>query len=101
MKAGKQGIEGDEGGHLIATLLNGAGEKINLLPMNANLNRGVWKQMENKWVKALEEGKTVKVKIEPIYNSSGIRPYKFEVSYYIDGKDTIYKDFYNRPHGGN
>jgi hypothetical protein len=28
--------------------------------MNANFNRGAWKQMENKWVKALEEGKMVK-----------------------------------------
>ena len=34
--------------------------------MNSNLNRGVWKKLENEWVKSLKEGKTVEVKIEPI-----------------------------------
>ena len=57
LKAGKQGIDGDEGGHLIASILNGSGEKINLLPMNSNLNRSLWKKLENGWAKSLQEGK--------------------------------------------
>ncbi len=42
-KAGKCGISGDEGGHLIASRFNGPGEKTNLVPMNGNLNKGAWK----------------------------------------------------------
>lgn len=44
-KAGKCGSSGDEGGHLIASIFNGPGEKLNLVPMDGNLNKGVWKQM--------------------------------------------------------
>ncbi|HDX5555830.1 TPA: DNA/RNA non-specific endonuclease, partial [Escherichia coli] len=54
---------GDEGGHLIASIFNGPGEKLNLLPMDGNLNKGAWKSMENTWAKALSEGKDVKVNI--------------------------------------
>ncbi|HGX8801968.1 TPA: DNA/RNA non-specific endonuclease, partial [Escherichia coli] len=31
-KAGKCGSSGDEGGHLIASIFNGPGEKLNLVP---------------------------------------------------------------------
>ena len=96
LKAGKQGIDGDEGGHLIASILNGSGEKINLLPMNSNLNRGVWKKLENRWAKALRKGKTVKVKIEPIYEGTDIRPNKFDISYSIDNKGVFYRELYNK-----
>ena len=86
LKAGKQGIDGDEGGHLIASILNGSGEKINLLPMNSNLNRSLWKKLENGWAKSLQEGKTVKVKIEPVYRGTDIRPESFDVLYSIDNR---------------
>ena len=86
LKAGKQGIDGDEGGHLIASILNGSGEKINLLPMNSNLNRSLWKKLENGWAKSLQEGKTVKVKIEPVYQGTDIRPESFDVLYSIDNR---------------
>ena len=64
--------------------------------MNANLNRGEWKQMENEWAKALRKGKTVKVKIEPLYEGTDIRPNRFRVSYYIDNKGFYYLEFYNQ-----
>ena len=35
--------------------------------MNSNLNRGERKTLENRWVNALQDGKTVKVEIESIY----------------------------------
>lgn len=66
-KAGKCGSSGDEGGHLIASIFNGPGEKLNLVPMDGNLNKGVWKQMENTWVNALKDGKQINVKIELVY----------------------------------
>ena len=52
--------------------------------MNSNLNRGEWKKLENGWAKLLQEGKTVKVEIKPVYQGTDIRPTKFNVSYSID-----------------
>ncbi|WP_099073739.1 DNA/RNA non-specific endonuclease [Proteus alimentorum] len=66
-KVGKCGDTGDDGGHLIATRFSGPGEKINMVPMNSNLNRSEWKKMENIWARSLKENKEVNVKIEPVY----------------------------------
>lgn len=96
---GKCGVSGDEGGHLIASIFNGPGERLNLLPMNANLNKGAWKKMENAWASALKEGKSVSVKIEPIYNGSSVRPDRFTVRYSIGGDRPAIVDFKNSPGG--
>ena len=64
--------------------------------MNSNLNRGVWKKLENKWAKALQDDKTVKVKIKPVYQGTDIRSKRFRVSYFIDNKDFSYIEFYNK-----
>lgn len=98
-KAGKCGLDGDEGGHLIASIFNGPGEKLNLVPMDGNLNKGAWKQMENTWAKALGEGKEVKVNIQPSYIGDSVRPAKFKVVYSIDGGRPIEKVFNNAPGG--
>ncbi|WP_410374631.1 hemagglutinin repeat-containing protein [Citrobacter freundii complex sp. CFNIH2] len=98
-KAGKCGFEGDEGGHLIASIFNGPGEKLNLVPMDGNLNKGAWKQMENIWAKALGEGKEVKVNIQSSYIGDSVRPDKFKVVYSIDGGRPIEKVFNNAPGG--
>ena len=52
--------------------------------MNSNLKCGEWKALEIRWVKNLPEGKTVEVKIEPIFQGTDIRPTRFKVSYSID-----------------
>ena len=52
--------------------------------MNSNLNRGELKALENRWANALQDDKTVKVKIKPVYQGTDIRPTKFNVSYSID-----------------
>ncbi|EHC5785137.1 filamentous hemagglutinin N-terminal domain-containing protein [Escherichia coli] len=98
-KAGKCGLDGDEGGHLVASIFNGPGEKLNLVPMDGNLNKGAWKQMENTWAKALGEGKEVKVNIQPSYIGDSVRPAKFKVVYSIDGGRPIEKVFNNAPGG--
>ena len=64
--------------------------------MNSNLNRGLWKKLENRWANALRDGKTVKVKIEPVYEGTDIRPKRFRVSYFIDNKDFSYIELYNK-----
>ncbi|WP_240000895.1 MULTISPECIES: DNA/RNA non-specific endonuclease [unclassified Photorhabdus] len=99
-KAGKCGNPGDEGGHLIASIFNGPGEKLNLVPMDGNLNKGAWKQMENTWASALKEGKQVDVKVEPVYKGNNVRPESFSVTYSIDGGRPIVKDISNIPGGG-
>lgn len=98
-KAGKCGNPGDEGGHLIASIFNGPGEKLNLVPMDGNLNKGAWKQMENTWAKAVSEGKEVKVNIQPTYVGDSVRPDKFYIEYTIDGGRPIAETFKNAPGG--
>jgi len=87
-----------ERGHHIASVLGGPGEKINLVPMNANLNKGAWKQMENTWGKALKDGKKVKVNIEPVYSGSSVRPGAFNIKYSIDG-ESVERFMLNQPGG--
>lgn len=79
-------LPNDDGGHLIASIFKGSGEIDNLVPMNATLNRKEYKNLETSWKKALESGKTVEVKIEPIYKGNSSRPSKSEVEYKINGK---------------
>ena len=83
---GKLGEEGDEGGHLIATRFDGPPDAFNIVPQNANLNRGEWKSMENEWAEALTNGSEVEVAIEAVHGDDSIRPARFEVVYQIDGE---------------
>nr|OZC15884.1 putative ribonuclease YeeF [Sporomusa silvacetica DSM 10669] len=76
----------DDGGHLIASIFKGSGEIDNLVPMDSTLNRSEYKALENTWKTALNDGKTVNVKIEPTYNTNSLRPAKFDIEYTIDGK---------------
>src|SRR5690606_13283973 len=77
---------GDDGGHLIASSLGGAGNKINLVPQASTLNRGDWKAMERQLANELKAGKAVSVKIDVSYpNSSSGRPNEFNVTAVIDG----------------
>ncbi|ALV05759.1 two-partner secretion domain-containing protein [Roseateles depolymerans] len=91
---GKCGNAGDEGGHLIATVLGGAGDGINIVPQDRVLNRGPWRDMERKLVEELQSGKSVSVKIEVSYPADGIRPQEFKVTALIgDGTTNIERNF--------
>ncbi|MBL8389360.1 MAG: DNA/RNA non-specific endonuclease [Hydrogenophaga sp.] len=91
--AGSKGCSGDDGGHLIASALGGAGDGINLVPQSATLNRQDWKDMENYLRGELQAGKNVSVKIDVRYPAEGgVRPNKFEVSITVDG-ESIVKEF--------
>ncbi|SNY47589.1 filamentous hemagglutinin, partial [Pseudomonas sp. LAMO17WK12:I5] len=98
-KTGKCGLEADEGGHLIASIFDGPGERINMVPMDGNLNKGVWKKMENSWAKAIDEGKDVSVKILPTYSGSSVRPDSFVVTYRIGNGREVRERFVNAPGG--
>ncbi len=98
-KIGKCGIDGDEGGHLIATKLGGPGEAINLVPQNFNLNRGKWRSMEREWGIAASEGKTVDIEIKPVYTGDSKRPDSFIVKTKIDGVRQQDRRFVNQAGG--
>lgn len=63
--------------------------------MDATLNRGDWKAMEKSWAKALDKGKTVEVRIEPIYSGTSQRPISFKVKYRVDNGRWIKETFTN------
>jgi hypothetical protein len=74
----------DDGGHLIGSRFNGAGEAINMLPQNSALNQnGLWKQLENTWAAELEKGSQVRVRIEPHFEGTAIRPDRYDVHYIV------------------
>lgn len=86
----------DHAGHLIASRFGGFAEKINLVPMEATLNNGAFKKLENEWMKALEQGKSVSVKVEPVYLSPELRPDRIRIEYSIDG-NTVDLTWINQP----
>ncbi len=53
--------------------------------------------MKNTWTKALNEGKEVKVRIQPSYTGSSLRLDKFYVEYSINGGRPISDTFKNAP----
>jgi filamentous hemagglutinin len=83
--AGHAGGDGYDGGHLIATLFGGAGEKINLVPQLATVNRGEFRVMEGEWARAVLEGKTVKVEVVPLYAGANKTPTEIVARWWIDG----------------
>ena len=91
-------LPGDQGGHLVASIFNGPGDRVNLVPMDGNFNMGAWRSMEDSFAEALRSGKTVDVNIEVIYRNDGARPDAFVVDYVIDGVPET-KTFMNRPGG--
>ena len=64
--------------------------------MDAIVNNSNYKIVENKWKKALQEGKEVKVTIDLVYDGASKRPKEFNVNYSI-GKE---KDDLTIPNGG-
>lgn len=91
---GASGVAGDEGGHLIATALGGAGDRINILAQSFDLNRKEWRSMEKELQGFLAEGKSVEMKIGVAYATlSATRPSAFVVTVIVDGKSIIYPTF--------
>ncbi len=73
---------------MIASIFNGPGEGLNLVPMERLVNQSRYKTLENTWKQALLDGKAVDVKIEPVYSGNSKRPDGFKVEYQIDGNIT-------------
>lgn len=81
----------DDRGHLIGDQFNGGNGLENLVPMDAELNRGDFKKLENMLADAVDDGAEVYVKVEPVYEGDSNRPIGFRVTYTINGEtDTVY-----------
>jgi hypothetical protein len=89
-QAGREDREdGDDGGHLIASMFGGSGNLDNLVAMSSSVNRspGEWYKMEQEWKNQLEKtpAVTVEVSIEIVYSGDSQRPESFIVNYSYDG----------------
>ena len=81
--------ESDDRAHLIGDRFNGSGELENLVPMDAKLNQGDYKKLENTLADAVKDGKDVRLKVEPVYENNSFRPTEFRVSYSINGEKDV------------
>lgn len=79
------GNAGDDAGHLIAARFGGVAERVNLVAMDAGLNRGAYRDWENSLANQLSENRAVSVRIRPIYSGAELRPSHIEASWTIDG----------------
>jgi len=76
----------DDAGHLIGDRFGGSPKIDNLVSQLSNVNKSQYKKIENKWAKAIDEGKNVKIDAEIKYDGNNLRPSGFDVKYEIDGK---------------
>jgi hypothetical protein len=94
-RVGKLGRMTDEGGHLIGTRFNGPTDAFNLVPQDAELNRGAWRAMEGEWARSLGSGHELRVMIDPVYDLGHRRPSSFQVVYQVDLGNPRYVFFSN------
>lgn len=92
---GKDRLENDDGGHLIARIFGGASGLENLVPMRDVINRGDYKQFENGCANDLQEGHEINLKGEISYTENSNRPSEIKVEKEVDGKKTTEGIFYN------
>lgn len=97
--AGHEGGTGYDGGHLIATLFGGAGEKINLVPQLSTVNRGEFRVMESEWAKAVLAGTEVKVSVRPVYSGALGVPDRIVVDTWLNGVRQAPRTFENKVGG--
>ena len=77
--------ESDDGGHIVARVLNGSPGSENIVAMRDTVNRGDYKKVENEIVDAKKALKDVKDSGKIIYEGDSTRPTKIERNYTIDG----------------
>lgn len=76
---------GDDGGHLVARVLNGSSGIENIVAMRDTINRGDYKRSENEIADAKIQGKEVHDSGRIFYSGESSRPDKIERTYEIDG----------------
>ncbi len=76
----------DDGGHYIAARFKGPTEAFNHFAQDANFNRGGYRVLEDQWARAKRAGKSVIVKIVPVFGGVSARPSAINVWFFINGK---------------
>jgi DNA/RNA non-specific endonuclease len=92
----KDGLANDQGGHLIGSQFDGAGEQINLVPMKKSINQhpGSYAAMEQQWANVFNNGGTVtNVRMELIYSGASKRPIQINVKAVVNGVEQNYPHF--------
>ncbi|RDX01540.1 hypothetical protein UR08_09540 [Listeria kieliensis] len=79
-------IQGDHAGHLAGDRFGGSPDIDNLISQSSKVNQGMYKNIENTWAKAIEEGKKVSVDVKVNYDNISLRPSSFDIDYTIEGK---------------
>lgn len=81
--------ENDDRGHLVGDQFDGSNGLENMIPQDSDVNRKDFKNFENELAKAVKDGKTVNISIEPVYEGNSRRPEAIVVTYSIDGQENI------------
>lgn len=79
----------DDRGHLIGDQFDGSNGLENLVPQNSDINQKDFHNFESELAKEVKSGKTVHVKVEPVYDGDSHRPSAIVVTYSIDGKESV------------
>ncbi|KEF04840.1 hypothetical protein ADK47_16420 [Streptomyces rimosus subsp. rimosus] len=81
-KVGNWGGSGFDGGHLIAATLKGVSKRVNLVPMERSINRGIYKSFETGAKNCIKAGKneTAYKSVVQYPNDTSVVPNKFTVS---------------------
>ncbi|WP_053202495.1 DNA/RNA non-specific endonuclease [Jiangella muralis] len=90
-------LEGDDAGHLIARMLGGIGDKLNLVPMTRTLNREEFAALERRWDRAVRRGKPVDLTLKLAFEEDSRRPLWISVYYTIEGEKSRKVTLYNDP----
>lgn len=80
---GEYRLENDEGGHLIAKRFGGSEKIDNIVPMDHEVNRHEYKDVEDGWAAELKKGNNINVKILCRYEKDSARPIGFHVKYIV------------------
>ena len=102
----KDGVSGDNCGHLIPQALDGPAEQINFVPQRRDLNSGEILELEKKAINAKKQGHKVSYEIKILYHGNEKRPYGFENNVKVyDQKGKVIRNytgmFDNSPKGRN
>ena len=93
--SGKNGLPGDQGGHIVAhRFVKDQGGK-NLFPQNGNFNNSAFKTIENDYVRFIKKGYTVKFKHKLLkINPKTGRPGSIKVEFTVtDANNNIIDEF--------
>lgn len=82
-------LEDDDRGHLIGDRFDGSNGLENMIPQEAEINRGNYKNFENELAEYVKAGKEVSLAIEPVYEGDSRRPTALLAVYSIDGSENM------------